>query len=254
MEGTLGTVTSSATYFTYHKYLPRHRYHHVSIGNWRLHSFLTVVQLVHQRKEWNLNSSQPVPSCLPTFQNKIQPFREVGKWRLALPVWEIRGNGCVEGAVWWLRDTVTSGKCEHLSLFWSWKVPAVCCVYFKLRKSWKESEWNWALQKSLPLWLKIYSATTMPWHINRPDLRPQEPRINTQDLWPEHLKSGAVLGVYTFQDLASRSDKCGPQGSLFHSVFKNRVGFFFLMCCICMYLGLSCLFLIVQLTNLNFSS
>lgn len=65
----------------------------------------------------------------------------------------------------------------------------------------------------------------MPWHINRPDLRPQEPRINTQDLWPEHLKSGAVLGVYTFQDLASRSDKCGPQGSLFHSVFKNRVFF-----------------------------
>lgn len=67
----------------------------------------------------------------------------------------------------------------------------------------------------------------MPWHINRPDLCPQEPRINTQDLWPEHLKSVAVLEVYTFQDLASRSDKCGPQGSLFHSVFKNRVGFFF---------------------------
>lgn len=91
MEGALGTVTSSATYFTYHKYLPRHRYHHVSIGNWRLrlHSFLMVVQLVHQRKEWNLNSSQSVPSCLPTFQNKIQPFWEVGKWRLALPVWQM---------------------------------------------------------------------------------------------------------------------------------------------------------------------
>lgn len=132
MEGTLGTVTSSATYFTYHKYLPRHCYHHVSIGNWRLrlHSFLMVVQLVHQRKEWNLNSSQPVPSCLSTFQNRIQPFREVGKWRQALPVWQICGNGCVEGAVWWLRDTVTFGKCEHLSLFWSQKVPhgAVCIL------------------------------------------------------------------------------------------------------------------------------
>lgn len=63
----------------------------------------------------------------------------------------------------------------------------------------------------------------MPWCINRPDLRPQEPRINTQDLWSEHLKSVAVLGAYAFQDLASRFEKCGPLKSLFHSVFKNRV-------------------------------